>query len=394
MSKKLIWIITGVIILLNGCQSGQKQVEYVEPCQMSGLSGINALTYESVGQEVTICGTVSTWDYDDHFVIEDQTGGIYVYSDIKLQNAQNLVNTVIKVTGIVDIYKDSLQIVLKEPENLTQLDNVNNRLNPKIVYDFSNLDIYIGQLITLKNVNIGPENYYKNVIFDQQDKIVGTIYFGDGIKEIKHVDITGVYYPRSNRENMVIINDRLDIVSTNHLSEMDLLEEIKESLEIPSVISQDTYLPTKIHDAVVEWESSINQIRIYQGYVESSITERTEIVLTAILYTQSSSEQKTFKVNYDPKSNYEVIEFTYNGPQFQEDSLKQTDRGSSQYATLDRCHDGDTARFIVNGNYETVRFLSIDTEELYHPIQKEEEWGKPASEYTCNQLENASEIIL
>lgn len=58
--------------------------------------------------------------------------------------------------------------------------------------------------------------------------------------------------------------------------------------------------------------------------------------------------------------------------------------------TFSKCADGDTARFIINGEEKKVRFLAIDTPE----IDKNESFSKEASEYTCNALKNAKEIYL
>ena len=58
---------------------------------------------------------------------------------------------------------------------------------------------------------------------------------------------------------------------------------------------------------------------------------------------------------------------------------------------LSKCSDGDTAWFIINGTNKKVRFLAIDTPEIG---EKEESFGKEASEYTCNSLKNAKEIYL
>jgi len=62
--------------------------------------------------------------------------------------------------------------------------------------------------------------------------------------------------------------------------------------------------------------------------------------------------------------------------------------GSS--AELSRCIDGDTARFIVNGEEESVRFLAIDTSEL----RNNEFMARVASDFTCERLEGADEIYL
>lgn len=58
------------------------------------------------------------------------------------------------------------------------------------------------------------------------------------------------------------------------------------------------------------------------------------------------------------------------------------------------CVDGDTAKFIYKGEEITARFLAIDTPETVHPTKDVEEFGKEASEYTCNKIKNAKEIKL
>lgn len=55
------------------------------------------------------------------------------------------------------------------------------------------------------------------------------------------------------------------------------------------------------------------------------------------------------------------------------------------------CIDGDTARFIVNGKEEKVRFLGIDTPESTNYMEK---YGIDASNYTCSMLKNAKNIYL
>lgn len=56
--------------------------------------------------------------------------------------------------------------------------------------------------------------------------------------------------------------------------------------------------------------------------------------------------------------------------------------------------DGDTAKFKIDGEQITVRFLGIDTPETVHPTKGEEEYGKEASNYTKERLQNANKIEL
>ena len=62
--------------------------------------------------------------------------------------------------------------------------------------------------------------------------------------------------------------------------------------------------------------------------------------------------------------------------------------------TLDKCVDGDTARFIINGESRTVRFLSINTPEIAHGGQEAQAYGDEASKFTCDALSQAKSIKL
>lgn len=61
---------------------------------------------------------------------------------------------------------------------------------------------------------------------------------------------------------------------------------------------------------------------------------------------------------------------------------------------LSKCVDGDTAKFIYNGEVITTRFLAIDTPETVSPNKPVEPWGKEASDYTCSLLMSAKTIVL
>lgn len=57
--------------------------------------------------------------------------------------------------------------------------------------------------------------------------------------------------------------------------------------------------------------------------------------------------------------------------------------------TLNKCVDGDTAYFNMDGNVIKTRFLAIDTPESTNQI---EPFGKEASKFTCDSLTNAKKI--
>lgn len=59
--------------------------------------------------------------------------------------------------------------------------------------------------------------------------------------------------------------------------------------------------------------------------------------------------------------------------------------------SFQKCTDGDTAHFLMDGNDVTVRFLAIDTPEY---TKEKEPYGKEASEFTCNAIQKAERITL
>ena len=69
--------------------------------------------------------------------------------------------------------------------------------------------------------------------------------------------------------------------------------------------------------------------------------------------------------------------------------------GASKFKVkLEKCVDGDTAKFIIDNEVKTVRFLSIDTPEIKHGANEAEAYGEEAKEYTCNALKSAKSIKL
>ncbi len=116
-------------------------------------------------------------------------------------------------------------------------------------------------------------------------------------------------------------------------------------------------------------------------------------VLPIIIYPEYGSE-----IDY-----FSPIEIEYDGP-YLSTSFKDVDpldpRGGYFTVTLKHCTDGDTAVFnypqeiynAIESISKSVRFLNMDTEETYSG--GEEEWGKPASIYTCELLTSATDIIL
>lgn len=67
---------------------------------------------------------------------------------------------------------------------------------------------------------------------------------------------------------------------------------------------------------------------------------------------------------------------------------------TAKEVTLEKCVDGDTAYFLVDGESTKFRFLALDTPESVHPTKGEEAYGKSASEFTCELLQNAEKIVV
>lgn len=59
---------------------------------------------------------------------------------------------------------------------------------------------------------------------------------------------------------------------------------------------------------------------------------------------------------------------------------------------FEACVDGDTIKVILDDKKTTVRFLAIDTPETVHPTKGEQQFGKEASNYTCDKVKNAKKL--
>jgi endonuclease YncB( thermonuclease family)/DNA/RNA endonuclease YhcR with UshA esterase domain len=78
-----------------------------------------------------------------------------------------------------------------------------------------------------------------------------------------------------------------------------------------------------------------------------------------------------------------TLDLSYAGKVYQNDRIGKVE--------LVKCTDGDTADFKSNGETISVRFLDVDTPETKGEL---EPWGKAASDFTCDKLTNANEIVL
>lgn len=99
------------------------------------------------------------------------------------------------------------------------------------------------------------------------------------------------------------------------------------------------------------------------------------------------------------KKKWEIIDSnTYYNSKFEEISLEQLNKQQEETTKVEitflEAVDGDTAKFMKQGEKITVRFLAIDTPETVHPNKEIQPYGKQASDLTKERLENAHKIIL
>ena len=128
-----------------------------------------------------------------------------------------------------------------------------------------------------------------------------------------------------------------------------------------------------------------NMFIAYGQFMEDGDTFDVATTLPIIIYPEFG----------DTSIYFSVTEMEYDGPLLSEDfkDIGILDpRGGYFDVTLNYCGDGDTAVFnypdevydAIESYAKSVRFLNMDTEETYGG--GEEEWGKPASVYTCELL--------
>lgn len=91
-------------------------------------------------------------------------------------------------------------------------------------------------------------------------------------------------------------------------------------------------------------------------------------------------------VYYD--ENFKIID-EINGENGNKAKNEKTIKKEIKYS---RSVDGDTAKFILNDKEITVRFLGINTPETVDKNRPEEPFGKEASNFTKEKLENAKKI--
>ncbi len=110
------------------------------------------------------------------------------------------------------------------------------------------------------------------------------------------------------------------------------------------------------------------------------------IFLSGMLFACEEAEPETqvYEISTEWSDALDLQAVEYEGREFLRDGIGEV--------TLDRCVDGDTTYFTYGSTRPfSVRYLGIDTPEMTAKVQP---WGRAASIYNCEILENAETIVL
>ena len=186
------------------------------------------------------------------------------------------------------------------------------------------------------------------------------------------------------------------LVGCNDLSEDEVRLPDLEGYQKEEIIEVFEDLGVDIY-FVYNKPSSVEEANTFIGYgqfyLAGDVFDKTK-ELPIILYD-----------TYEDLSGYFFYEdIVYDGPYLDVNEFQDVDplnpRGGYFMVDNPVCTDGDTAVFEypvevyeeITSGAKSTRFLNMDTPETYPG--GEEEWGKPASLYTCAMLEQATEILI
>jgi micrococcal nuclease len=186
---------------------------------------------------------------------------------------------------------------------------------------------------------------------------------------------------------------------TETISDGDRLREIRDSITFDvTELDGNITIPTIDEEGVTAtWASSnpaylttngeVVQPLYYQSDMRVSLTlslSLNDALITKVYEFTILAEDEPDTIELNTNYTDELsMDFTYTGMSFLDDGVGEVD--------LVRCVDGDTAFFREGNQTFSVRFLGINTPES---TAKFEPWGKPASDYTCDKLENATTLVL
>jgi len=183
------------------------------------------------------------------------------------------------------------------------------------------------------------------------------------------------------------------------LSDGEVIRAIRDTILFDTTnLTDNITIPVIEEDGViVEWVSSnpayldidgtITRPPYYFNDQRVSLTvslQLNDAVVTKVFefIVMAEDRPEVIELNTDETDNL-ALDFDFENTDFIADGVGEVD--------LVRCVDGDTAFFTEGGSSFSVRFLGINTPES---TAKFEPWGKAASDFTCDKLTNASQIVL
>jgi micrococcal nuclease len=183
------------------------------------------------------------------------------------------------------------------------------------------------------------------------------------------------------------------------MTDSEKVREIRDSITFDSFeVNEDVTIPDiEAEDSTINWVSSNENYLTSNGVVTIPTFQEgnKEVSLTVTITLGDAVVNKVFTFTVIAEERPENVElntdetdslsmnFQYQNTDFITDGVGEV--------TLVRCVDGDTAFFTEGGDSFSVRFLGINTPES---TAKFEPWGKAASDFTCDKLENATTIVL
>jgi micrococcal nuclease len=180
-------------------------------------------------------------------------------------------------------------------------------------------------------------------------------------------------------------------------TDMEIVYEVKDELSFDNYeLTDDITIPFSDEEGVtLSWTSSLPSYLDIDGSVnrpDATVGDK-DVSLTVVITLNDAVVTRSFEftvlateANTELDTRYTdelTLNVSYENSNFIDDGVGEV--------TLVSCVDGDTAVFTEGSGTFSVRFLGINTPESTY---KFEPWGKPASDFTCSKLENATTIVL
>lgn len=202
-----------------------------------------------------------------------------------------------------------------------------------------------------------------------------TIYQNGSVTNTKVVPLTGSL---ASGDRLVIVRSNAN-AETKAFADIETNELVFDGNDTVAI----TYLGQYIVDAVGrrEWTFFFAQNETY--------VRRSSVLYATGIY--NSTEWMVYATDYVDVLGDTQLEYPTQFSLIKELFVGSYLEGGISRATLERSIDGDTARFILEGetSSRSFRFVGIDTPETFPVV---EPWGLEAKAYTDSVIENATEI--